>query len=324
MRATWRSKPPLPPVSETRTAKGASRHLEAFLEMLAAERGAARLTLSSYRGDLESLARYLGARESLLEAASASALHDYVASAKVGPRTLARRISAIRQFYKFLLIEGVRREDPAAGLETPRLGRPLPKILSEAEVGSLIEAAATFPGEEGLRLLCILEILYASGLRISELTSLPLAAARGDPSVLLVRGKGGRERTVPLGAPARAALARYLAARPRFLRGSRPSPWLFPSRGKAGHLSRQRCGQLLKALALAAGLSPERLSPHVLRHAFASHLVDHGADLRSVQEMLGHASIATTEIYTHVLPDRLRRLVEEKHPLSETAAARRK
>jgi integrase/recombinase XerD len=292
--------------------------------MLSAERGAAGLTLAAYRGDLESLARHLGARGIALEAASAPALHDYLAGARVGPRTLARRVSALRQFYKFLLIEGVRRDDPGAGLETPRLGRPLPKILSEDEVSRLIAAAARIPGAEGLRLLCLLELLYASGLRISELVGLPLVAARGNPAVLLVRGKGGRERMVPLGAPARAALARYLAARARFLQGSRPSPWLFPSRGKAGHLSRQRCGQLLKELALAAGIAPQRLSPHVLRHAFASHLLDHGADLRSVQEMLGHASIATTEIYTHVLPDRLRRLVEEKHPLAGAAAARRK
>lgn len=329
MRAVWRSKPPLPPISEktgprARKAREASRHLEAFLEMLAAERGAARLTLGAYRGDLENLARHLGAKGVALESAGAPLLHDYLAAARVAPRTLARRVSAIRQFYKFLVIEGVRQDDPAAGLETPRLGRPLPKVLSEDEVSRLLEAAAKFPGAEGLRLLCLIEFLYASGLRISELVGLPLAAARGNPAVLLVRGKGGRERVVPLGAPAREALGRYLAERERFLPGARPSPWLFPSRGKGGHLSRQRCGQLLKELALAAGIPPERLSPHVFRHAFASHLLDHGADLRSVQEMLGHASITTTEIYTHVLPDRLRRLVEERHPLAAAPPVPRK
>jgi integrase/recombinase XerD len=316
-------KPLLSPVSKNRKAGASSRFLETFLEMLSAERGAALLTLSAYRSDLRDLARALAARGAALEAASAAQLHDYLAAARVGPRTLARRISAIRQFYKFLLLEGVRPDDPSAGLELPRLGRPLPKLLSETEIVRLIEAAGNWRGAEGLRLLCILELLYATGLRISELTALPLAAARGDPAVLLVRGKGGKERVVPLGAPAREALARYLAERPRFLSRSRASPWLFPSRAAKGHLTRQRCGQLLKELAAAAGIGPERLSPHVLRHAFASHLLDHGADLRSVQEMLGHASIATTEIYTHVLPDRLRRLVAERHPLAKFPAQRR-
>ncbi len=297
-------------------SKGA-HHLEAFLEMLSAERAASPLTLSAYRGDLLRLARFLDGKGVGLEAASAPLLHDYLASGRAAARTLARRVSAIRQFYKFLLSERVREDDPSAGLETPRLGRPLPKVLSEAEVSALIAAAGGKGGAEGLRLLSIVELLYATGLRISELLGLPLAAARGKPRFLVLRGKGGKERLVPLGAPAREALARYLEIRPRFLPRGEPSPWLFPSRRSERPLSRQRCGQLLKELALAAGVPPKRLSPHVLRHAFASHLLDHGADLRSVQEMLGHADIATTEIYTHVLPERLRRLVEEKHPLAQ-------
>jgi integrase/recombinase XerD len=180
----------------------------------------------------------------------------------------------------------------------------------------LIEAARDWPGDGGIRLHCMLELLYASGLRISELMTLPLAAARRDPRFLVISGKGGKERVVPLNEPGRAALAKYLECRDRFLPDTRPSRWLFPSRGRAGHMTRQRAGQLLKALAVKAGLPPERLSPHVLRHAFASHLLDHGADLRSVQQMLGHADIATTQIYTHVQTDRLRKLVERAHPLA--------
>ncbi len=300
------------------------RHVEAFLEMLAAERGAAKLTLAAYANDLTDLAAFLAARGVALERADAAALHDYLAAAatrRLAPRTLARRLSAIRQFYRFLLSDGARGDDPTAGLDAPRLGRPLPKILSEAEVERLIEAAAAWPGEEGVRLRCILELLYATGLRVSELVGLPFAAAQRDPRFLLVRGKGGKERVVPLSAPARQALAEYLACRERFLpEGARRDPrimrWLFPSRGAAGHLTRQRCGQLLKELALAAGLDPALLSPHVLRHAFASHLLDHGAYLRSVQQMLGNADIATTQIYTHVQGERLRRLVETAHPLA--------
>ena len=296
-----------------------SKHLEAFFEMLAAERGAAPLTLLAYQNDLSDLARFLAARHVPVQGADAASLHAYLANpatARLSPRTLARRISAMRQFYKFLLLEGVRGDDPTIEVDTPRLGRPLPKILSETEVSSLIDAASSWPGDEGVRLHCLVELLYATGLRISELITLPLAAARRDPRILLISGKGGRERVVPLGEPGRAALARYLECRERFLTEGRPSRWLFPSRGRAGHLTRQRAGQLLKELAARAGLDPEKLSPHVLRHAFASHLLDRGADLRSVQQMLGHADIATTQIYTHVQTDRLRKLVESAHPLA--------
>jgi integrase/recombinase XerD len=307
-----------------------SRRLEAFLEMLAAERGAARLTLAAYRNDLADLAGFLAARATQLEDADAAALHDYLAAAatrRLAPRTLARRLSAMRQFFRFLVSDGTRSDDPTAGLDTPRLGRPLPKILSEGEVERLIAAAAAWPDEEGARLRCLLELLYATGLRVSELIGLPLAAALRDPEFLLVRGKGGKERVVPLSAPARETLSAYLECRTRFLphggksegnmADGKISRWLFPSRGATGRLTRQRCGQLLKELALEAGIDPALLSPHVLRHAFASHLLDHGADLRSVQQMLGHADIATTQIYTHVQSARLRRLVETAHPLAQ-------
>jgi integrase/recombinase XerD len=287
--------------------------------MLAAERGAARLTLAAYRNDLIDLAGFLAVRGTGLDTADAAALHDYLAAAgtrRLAPRTLARRLSAIRQFYRFLLTDAVRADDPTSGLDAPRLGRPLPKILSEAEIAQLIETAARWPDEEGVRLRAILELLYATGLRVTELVTLPLAAAQRDPRFLLVRGKGGKERLVPLSPPSRRALADYLACRKHFLPEGAASRFLFPSRGQDGYLTRQRCGQLLKELALGANLDPARLSPHVLRHAFASHLLDHGADLRSVQQMLGHADIATTQIYTHVQGDRLRRLVEAAHPLA--------
>jgi integrase/recombinase XerD len=303
-------------------APAASPRLEAFLEMLVTERGAANLTLVAYRTDLLDLAGFLATRSVAIEDADAAALHAYLAAAatrRLAPRTLARRLSAMRQFFRFLVADGSRADDPTSGLDMPRLGRPLPKILCESEVITLIDAAAAArkDGGEGARLRCILELLYATGLRVSELVGLPLAAAQRDPRVLLVRGKGGKERIVPLSDPARRALTDYLAARGRFfLPPGQASRWLFPSRGAQGHLTRQRCGQLLKELALTAGLDPARLSPHVLRHAFASHLVDHGADLRSVQQMLGHADIATTQIYTHVQGERLRRLVETAHPLA--------
>jgi integrase/recombinase XerD len=287
--------------------------------MLAAERGAAPLTLAAYQNDLSNLAGFLAPGGLALEAADGERLHAYLASpatARLTPRTLARRTSAMRQFYKFLLLEGVRQDDPTTELDTPRLGRPLPKILSEMEIKSLIDAAQSWPGDEGIRVGCIVELLYASGLRVSELVTLPLAAARRDPRFLIISGKGGKERVVPLSEPARAALRGYLECREDFLPDTRPSRWLFPSRGRAGHLTRQRTGQLLKELAVKAGLDPDRLSPHVLRHAFASHLLDHGADLRSVQQMLGHADIATTQIYTHVETGRLRKLVESAHPLA--------
>ena len=295
-----------------------SRHVEAFLEMLAAERGAAKLTITAYRNDLDDFAAFLAAAGIPVEAADAAALRRYLGrlvGAGMAPRTTARRLSALRQFHKFLFAEGVRSDDPTGQLDSPRLGRPLPKLLAEAEIEALIAAARQMAGPEGKRLVCFVELLYATGLRVSELVALPLGRLR-DERFLLVTGKGGKERLVPLGASARQALADYAAVRGEFLAEGATSRFLFPSRGAEGHLTRRRCGQLLKTLALTAGLDPSRVSPHVLRHAFASHLLDHGADLRSVQQMLGHADIATTQIYTHVQGERLRTLVETHHPLA--------
>jgi len=294
--------------------------LDRFLEMLMAERNAARNTRGAYARDLEDLARFLARRRMRPSEAGTDQLRDYLAflaRAGMAPRSQARRLSALRQFYKFLAAEGLRPDDPTATLDAPRLGRSLPKLLDESEVGRLIAAARALPaGAERSRLVLLLELAYGAGLRVSELVELPLAAVLRQARVLVLRGKGGKERMVPLGQPARAALADYLAERDFFLVKGRPSPWLFASRGTRGHLTRQRLAQLLKSLAAAAGLPPARLSPHVLRHAFATHLLDHGADLRSVQKMLGHADIATTQIYTHVAGERLTRLVEEHHPLA--------
>ncbi len=301
------------------------RLLEAFLEMLAAERGAAANTLDSYLRDLSDCGRFLGGRAASLESAESEDLRAYMAAlaaAGRSPRTAARRLSAIRQFYRFLFTEGLRGDDPAAGLDAPRRGRSLPKLLSEAEVDLLLQTARERQGPEGVRLLALLELLYATGLRVSELVCLPLDAVARDPMVLIVRGKGERERLVPLSEPARAVVAQFIGVRERFLGGSRDSRWLFPSRGASGHLTRHRVGQLLKELACEAGIDPARVSPHVLRHAFASHLLDHGADLRSVQKMLGHADISTTQIYTHVLDARLKALVRDHHPLGRAVSAR--
>jgi integrase/recombinase XerD len=293
-----------------------SRHVETFLEMLAAERGAARLTLAAYRNDLTDFSDFLGG--SAIETATTADLRRYLAGmarAALAPRTVSRRLSALRQFYRFLVLESLCKDDPTAALEAPRLGRTLPKLVSKDEAAALLAAAAARDGPEGARLVCLLELLYGTGMRVSELVSLPLAAARGDARFLLVRGKGDKERIVPLGIPAREALSAYLALRGYFVVGE-SSRFLFPSRSAEGYLTRRRCGQLLKELAVEAGIDPARLSPHVLRHAFASHLLDRGADLRSVQEMLGHADVTTTQIYTHVLSDRLQRLVTEHHPLA--------
>lgn len=303
------------------------RHLESFIEMLRAERNAAHNTVEAYTRDLTDLAGFLARRRAELATADAAALRAYLAAldrAGMAPRTAARRLSAIRQFYRFLVGEGVRPDDPVATIDSPRQGRPLPKLLSEAEVGQLLEAAHAMEGADGLRLSALLELLYATGLRVSELVALPVAAVMRDQRVLVVRGKGGKERMIPLHESARAAVVAWLAARSAELRKrdkSATSPWLFPSHGDSGHLTRQRLGQLLKELAMAVGIERRKVSPHVLRHAFATHLLDHGADLRSVQKMLGHADIATTQIYTHVADERLKTLVRDHHPLAKRARA---
>jgi integrase/recombinase XerD len=280
--------------------------------MMAAERGAAARTLAAYRSDLDDFAAFL--RGVAVEGADAETLRRYLArlnAAGMAPRTAARRLSALRQFHKFLFAEGIRPDDPTSALDSPRLGRALPKVLAQEEVETLLAAAAQRDEPERSRLLCLLELLYGAGLRVSELVALPLAAATRDARFLVVNGKGGKERLVPLSPPAQQALAAW-----KTTRGETRSRYLFPSRGKEGHLTRQRCFQILKGLGAEAGIDPRRLSPHVLRHAFATHLLDGGADLRSVQAMLGHADVATTQIYTHVQAGRLRTLVETKHPLA--------
>lgn len=295
-------------------------HLEAFLEMLSAERGAAVHTLDAYRRDLLDYAGFVRRQARGLANGTAADIRGYLTSlseAGLKPSTQARRLSALRQLHRFLLDEDVRTDDPTSTIESPKRGRPLPKVVTEAQTQALIDAAAALDGPEAVRLLCIVELLYASGLRVTELVTLPLVAVSGERRMLLVKGKGGRERLVPLGTPAREAINTYLKVRARFLPASeRAQRFLFPSRGREGHLTRRRVAQLMKDLAIKAGVDPRKLSPHVLRHAFASHLVAHGADLRSVQQLLGHADIATTQIYTHVQDERLRRLVSEKHPLA--------
>ena len=300
-------------------------HLEAFLEMLSAERGASPHTLDAYRRDLLDYSGYLRKSGRGLQSGTAADIRGYLmtlSESGLKSSTQARRLSALRQFHRFLLDEDVRNDDPTSAIESPKRGRPLPKIVTEAQTQSLMDAAGELDGPEALRLLCIVELLYASGLRVTELVTLPLAAVTGERRMLLVKGKGGKERLVPLGTPAREAIATYLKVRAKFLPASeRAQRFLFPSRGVGGHLTRRRVAQLMKDLATKAGIDPRKISPHVLRHAFASHLVAHGADLRSVQQLLGHADIATTQIYTHVQDERLRRLVTEKHPI---ATARRK
>jgi integrase/recombinase XerD len=289
------------------------RHLEAFLEMLAAERGAARNTLLSYASDLSHLASFLAARGLPLAGGEPETLQDYMASLRsegLSARTAARRLSAIRQFHRFLLRDGILQDDPTDLLDRPRLPAHLPKYLTEAEVTALLSAAGRKPGAAGLAAAAALETMYATGLRVSELLSLSASSVSADRPVLLVRGKGGRERIVPLSDEARAALAAHLAAQPK---GGR---WLFPGRPPTRALTRQAFFAMIKQVALAAGLDPARVSPHVLRHSFASHLLAHGADLRSLQLLLGHADIGTTQIYTHVLAERLQRLVEAHHPLA--------
>jgi integrase/recombinase XerD len=298
--------------------------LDAFLEMMSAERGAARHTLDAYRRDLADFAAFLGRHGLAPVTATADDIRGYLAGladAGLLPATTARRLAAIRQFYRFLFLEGRRQDDPSVQIDRPKRGRSLPKLLEVAEIEALIAAAHARPGPEGLRLVALLELFYATGLRVTELAGLPLSALSPDRSVLVVRGKGQKERMVPIGGAAREALAAWLGVRTYFVTDPSRQRWLFPSRSRSGYLTRQRVGQLLKALATEAGLDAARLSPHVLRHAFASHLVANGADLRAVQAMLGHADIATTQIYTHVQAGRLAAVVAQHHPLARAETA---
>jgi integrase/recombinase XerD len=294
------------------------RHVEAFLEMLAAERGAARNTLTAYAADLTDAAAFAARHGEAAGAMTAETLRRYLgalATAGLSARTAARRLSALRQFHRFLVQEAVRPDDPTELLDNPRLPPALPKVLSEGEVDALLAAAAARPAErQAVVMRAALEILYATGLRVSELLGLPRAALAGDAALLLVRGKGGRERIVPLSEAAREAAAPLLAGKGR---------WLFPGRDPRRPMTRQGFAQALKLVALDAGIDPARVSPHVLRHAFASHMLARGADLRSLQLLLGHADIATTQIYTHVQAERLQRLVEQHHPLARPAAGTR-
>lgn len=301
-------------------------HISAFLEAQAAELGAANNTLLAYGRDLKDVAAFLGRRSKSFESASRDDIEDYLIHCEaqgLARSTRARRLSAIKQLYRFGFEEGWREDNPAIQIAGPGKDKRLPKTLTIEDVERLLQAAETQgkTRQDRVRATCLMQVLYATGLRVTELVSLPVAAVRGDPQLILVRGKGGKERMVPLSAPARVAVTEWLEMRDAAedlarKKGKPASPFLFPSRGKAGHLTRHWFFNLIKTLAVEAGLDPADVTPHTLRHAFATHLLQNGADLRAIQTLLGHADVATTEIYTHVLEDRLRELVLEHHPLA--------
>jgi integrase/recombinase XerD len=304
-----------------------------FLDMLAAEQGAGDNTLDAYRRDLTDLSEFLGQAGQNFAGAGTDVLRDYLADLDTRgfkSSSVARRLSAMRHLFRFLLNERIRSDDPAAILSGPKRGRGLPKVLSISDVDRMLTRAKELTQAEGaspqqrlraMRLHCLLEVLYATGLRVSELVALPLSASRRDARMIVVRGKGNKERLVPLNEASRQAMADYLAAmealKPEKKKNASPSKWLFPSFGESGHLTRQHFARDLKELAGASGLAPRLVSPHVLRHAFASHLLHNGADLRIVQTLLGHTDISTTQIYTHVVEERLKSLVRDLHPLAE-------
>jgi len=301
--------------------------ISAFLQAQAAEHDAAINTRLAYGRDLKDFAAFLAHRGLHFAAAPREAVEDYLVRCEaegLSKATRARRLASIRQMYRFAHEEGWREDNPAIRLSGPGKDRRLPATLTQSEVGALLTAARETgkTPEDRLRATCLMELLYATGMRVTELVTLPVSAARGDPRMLLVRGKGGKERLVPLSGPARTALADWLKARDAAEEAARlakripPSRHLFPAGGKDGHLTRQGFFTLLKDIALGAGLDPARVTPHVLRHAFATHLLEGGADLRAIQLMLGHADLATTEIYTHVLDERLTALVMDHHPLA--------
>ncbi len=297
--------------------------IEQFLEMMSAERGAAHNTLLAYRRDLDDLAGFLKGRRTSVIKASQTDLQNwmtYLNRRGLGARTAARKLSALRRLYRFAHAEKILHHNPSLTLCAPKLPQSLPKVLSIAQVNALLEAAQMDDSPQGLRTNALMQILYASGLRVSELLSLPLATGQRQERMLMVRGKGGRERLVPLSHTALDAINAYQYVRPKFIptgeNAFRATRFLFPSRAKSGHLSRERFHAITKTLAIKAGLAPAQVSPHILRHAFASHLLAGGADLRTVQLLLGHADISTTQIYTHVLDERLKSLVQTAHPLA--------
>lgn len=308
-----------------------SARLESFLEMMSAERGAAANTLASYERDLSDLMEFMGSRSASLSEAATEDLSAYLAHLSAqgfAASSQARRLSSMRQFYRFLYSEGLRTDDPTGILDAPRKGRSLPKIMSVADVTALLAQAAQEAGTEGpgqlsrIRMHLLLELLYATGMRVSELVSLPAKVLRHEGRFLMIRGKGKKDRVVLLSRAAMEAMEKYERARQALTLKKKhdvESPWLFPSSGKEGHLPRQVFARDLKDVAIRAGLSPSAISPHVMRHAFASHLLQNGADLRAVQELLGHSDISTTQIYTHVLEERLQELVQTHHPLAKSA-----
>ncbi len=303
------------------------RLIQSFLQAQAAELDAATNTQLAYARDLKDFAEWLRGKGMDFAAAGRDDIESYLIfcdAQGLARATRARRLSAIRQLYRFMFEEGLRSDNPAIRIKGPGRDRRLPKNLSQKEVDLLLEAAQTAPKTpaEKLRMVCLMQLLYATGMRVSELVGLPVSAGRGDPNMLLVRGKGGKERMVPLSPPARAALAEWIVHRDEAqeearAQGIAPSRYLFPSRGKEGHLTRNWFYGRIKQLAVAAGVPPDRVTPHSLRHAFATHLLAGGADLRSIQTLLGHADISTTEIYTHVLEERLKELVLRHHPLAD-------
>ena len=313
-------------------AKGSGIELrDLFLDMIATERNASRNTLDAYKRDLDDYAKFLGAKKSDFRKAGTQTIRDYLSALKkreLASASVARKLSAIRQLHRFLYTEGKRSDDPAAVLEGPRRGRPLPKVMTIEDVSKLLAAAHELASQVGdtkdtnavrlraLRLVALLELLYASGLRISELIALPISAARTKSDGIIVRGKGNKERLVPIGDAAKRAMKAYLDARGGEEKAG-AQRWLFPSFGESGHVTRQHVARELKTLAVHAGISPGKISPHVLRHAFASHLLSNGADLRVVQALLGHADISTTQIYTHVLDERLKNMVRDLHPMAD-------
>ncbi|MBK5934311.1 integrase/recombinase XerD [Rhodovulum imhoffii] len=303
-----------------------TRWIDAFLEAQASELSAARNTLLAYGRDLKAFSHWLGQQQKTLAGASQADIESFLVGCEaegLSEATRARRLSAIRQLYRFTHEEDWRHDNPALQIRGPTRRKSLPTTLTQEEVIRLLDAAA-LPHRDATRNSCLLQMLYATGMRVSELVGLPVATVRGDPEMILIRGKGGRERMVPLSLPARTTLLLWLAERDAAeekarLAGRPPSRFLFPSRGRSGHLTRNRFYLLIKEMAARAGIDPSKVSPHTLRHAFATHMLAGGADLRAIQTLLGHSDISTTEIYTHVLDEHLRQLVLERHPLARDA-----